>query len=72
MTEDEAELAALKGRFQRMAMTVVAALVVGVIGLLCYFVGRQSFGLFLFVAALVGGFAAQVWFLAAFRSARHR
>jgi RsiW-degrading membrane proteinase PrsW (M82 family) len=72
VTEDEAALAALKGRFQRMAALVVLALIVGVIGLVCYFVGRQPFGLFLVVAALVGGFAAQVWFLAAFRSARHR
>ena len=72
MTDDEAALKALKVRFTRMAVLVVAALVVGMIGLVCYFVGRQPFGLFLFVAALVGGFAAQVWFLAAFRSARHR
>ena len=72
MTDDEAALAALKGRFQRMAAVVVLALIVGLVGLVCYFVGRQPFGLFLFVAALVGGIAAQVWFLAAFGSARHR
>ena len=55
-----------------MVGVMVLAVCIGLMGLICYFVGRQPFGLFVFVAALVGGFAAQVWFLAAFGSTRHR
>lgn len=72
MTDSDAELSALKRRFRRMVGLLVLAVALGGVGLACYFMGRQPAGMVVFVAALVGGFAAQVWFLAGFRSTSHR
>jgi len=60
-------LAALKLRFRRMVTLMVICGVAALLGAVCFFAAHQSWGMGLFIAALVSGFAAQVWFMAALR-----
>ncbi len=60
-------LAALQLRFRRMVTLMAICGGVAVVGALCFFAAHQPWGLWLFIAALVSGFAAQVWFVAAMR-----
>lgn len=64
---DAADLAALRARFRRMIAVLVACVVAAIVGIVSYFAAHQAWGLGMFVAALVSGFAAQVWFVAAMR-----
>jgi hypothetical protein len=64
---DDAVVAALRARFGRMVAVLVVCVIAAVVGMVCYFAAHQAWGLGLFVAALVSGFAAQVWFVAAMR-----
>ena len=60
-------LAALQRRFRRMVMAMSVCGLVAVAGAVCFFAAHQPWGLWLFIAALVSGLAAQVWFVAAMR-----
>ena len=60
-------LALLRQRFRRMVTALVLCGGTAILGAVCYFAAHQPWGLWLFLAALVSGFAAQVWFVAAIR-----
>ena len=66
-TPDPADLTALQSRFRRMVAALALCGAAALAGLVCYFAAHLGWGLWLFVAALVSGFAAQVWFVAAIR-----
>jgi cytochrome bd-type quinol oxidase subunit 1 len=66
-TADAQALAALQLRFRRMVGMMLICGVVALVGAVCFFGAHQAWGLWLFIAALVSGFAAQVWFVAAMR-----
>ncbi len=60
-------LAALQQQFRRMVGLMAICGVVALVAAVCFLVAHQAWGLWLFIAALVSGFAAQVWFVAAMR-----
>ncbi len=74
-SEDESpgqgDVAILRQRFQRMIVVVSVCVAVAIIAIIAFFAAHQAWGLWLFLAALVSGFAAQVWFVAAIRRVSH-
>ena len=58
------DVAAIKKRRMVMMVANVAAAVIAVVSILAYFQLQLGWALIPFVAALVGGFAAQIWFIA--------
>jgi hypothetical protein len=66
-TAEALALATLRLRFRRMVLVMVICGAVAVLAAICFFAAHQTWGLWLFIAALVSGFAAQVWFVAAMR-----
>ena len=67
----EGEVADLRQRFRRMIIVVSICVAVAVAAAVAFFAAHQAWGLWLFLAALVSGFAAQVWFVAAIRRVSH-
>ena len=63
----QADLAALQAGFRRMMLAVSICAIVGIVAIIAFFAAHQAWGLWVFLAALVSGFAAQVWFVAAIR-----
>ena len=61
------DLAALRARFRTMMIIVAACAVLGVGSIAAFFMAHSALGLWGFIAALLCGFAAQVWFVAAMR-----
>ena len=61
------DLAAMQARFRRMILLVCLCAVVGGAAILAFFAGHQTWGLWVFLATLVSGFAVQLWFVAAIR-----
>ena len=55
---------AIKKRRTAMMVANVAAAVIAVVSILAYFQLQLGWALIPFVAALMGGFAAQIWFIA--------
>ena len=66
-TSAATDLAAMQARFRRMILIVCLCAVVGGAAILAFFVGHQVWGLWVFLATLVSGFAVQLWFVAAIR-----
>ena len=62
--ESATEVAGLKARFRKAALVNLCAFALAALGLVLF---KSGAGLILFCAALVAGFAAQIWFMASFR-----
>ena len=68
MSPDSAtDVAGLKTRFRKAAVVNLCAFALAALGLVLFFAFKSGAGLILFCAALVAGFAAQIWFMASFR-----
>jgi len=64
----EVEIA--KRRFTIMVAVSAVSVFVAIAAIVCAFRLSQSWLLFVFAAALLIGFGAQIWFIAGFRSAK--
>jgi CHASE2 domain-containing sensor protein len=58
------DVAAIKKRRTVMMVANAVAAVIAVVSILAYFQLQLGWALIPFVAALLGGFAAQIWFIA--------